>query len=194
MNKTYLFIIILFCLIGCTTGNKSNNRLLIQTGYGDIKVELYPERAPATVAAFLKYVDEDLYKNGSFYRVLKNDNLPAEYNSGLIQGGISTTKPAKQITLKGTLHESPKLTGLTHESGIISMARTTPGSATSEFFICIGDQKQFDSSRRGNGDGQGYAAFGKVISGMDVVMKIQNARSDGDRFINEIKIENISRD
>jgi len=178
----------------CTPGRTSQNNVLIETGYGDIEVELYPDKAPETVAAFLKYVDEGLYKKASFYRVLKNDNVPAEYNTGLIQGGISTSDAAKQGSLKGTPHESPRQTGITHESGVISMARTTPGSATSEFFICIGDQKQFDSTRRGNADGQGYAAFGKVTKGMNVVMKIQNARSDGDRFINEIKIENITRD
>lgn len=192
MNRVFVFLLLI--LTGCTSGNKSENTVIIETGYGDIEIELYPDKAPKTVAAFLKYVDEGLYKNGSFYRVLKNDNVPSEYNTGLIQGGINTTNGSKQIALQGTPHESPRVTGLTHESGVISMARTTPGTATSEFFICIGDQKQFDSSRRGNADGQGYAAFGKVTKGMDVVKKIQNARSDEDRFVSEIKIENIIRD
>ncbi len=192
MNRVFVFLMVL--LASCTSGNKSENQVVIETGYGDIEVELYPGKAPKTVAAFLKYVDEGLYKNGSFYRVLKNDNVPEEYNTGLIQGGINTTNGSKQVSLPGTPHESPRVTGLTHESGVISMARTTPGTATSEFFICIGDQKQFDSSDRGNSDGQGYAAFGKVIKGMDVVMRIQNSRSDGDRFVSEIKIENIVRD
>ena len=192
MNRVFVFLMVL--LASCTSGNKSENQVVIETGYGDIEVELYPGKAPKTVAAFLKYVDEGLYKNGSFYRVLKNDNVPEEYNTGLIQGGINTTNGSKQVSLPGTPHESPRVTGPTHESGVISMARTTPGTATSEFFICIGDQKQFDSSDRGNSDGQGYAAFGKVIKGMDVVMRIQNSRSDGDRFVSEIKIENIVRD
>lgn len=193
MNKLYVHILFLMFVTGCTAAKKDENNVVIETGYGDIEVELYAAKAPQTVAAFLKYVDQGLYKDASFYRVLKNDNVPSEYNTGLIQGGISTSNPGKQTALKGTTHESPKLTGLTHESGVISMARTTPGSATSEFFICIGDQKQFDSSSRGSSDGEGYAAFGKVIKGMDVVMKIQNARSDGDRFISEIKIDNITR-
>lgn len=190
-NAFWILLAVVFTL-SCTSANKSENTVLIETGYGDIKVELYPDKAPKTVAAFLKYVDEGLYKNASFYRVLKNDNVPPEYNTGLIQGGISNSNYAKQQALPGTVHESPRITGLTHGSGVISMARTTPGSATSEFFICIGDQKQFDSSR--NGDGQGYAAFGKVTKGMEVVRKIQNSRSEGDKFINEIKIDNITRD
>ncbi len=194
MNKVYLYAFLLMFVAACTSGKTSENNVVIETGYGDIEVELYEDKAPKTVAAFLQYVDEGLYKKASFYRVLKNDNVPAEYNTGLIQGGISTSDPAKQAALKGTPHESPRQTGLTHESGVISMARTTPGSASSEFFICIGDQKQFDSSSRGKADGQGYAAFGKVTKGMNVVMKIQNARSDGDRFINEIRIDNITRD
>ncbi len=194
MNKLYSYLLLLMFVAGCTAAKKNQNNVIIETGYGDIEIELYPAKAPKTAAAFLQYVDDGLYKNASFYRVLKNDNVPAEYNTGLIQGGISISNPAKQAALKGTLHESPRLTGLTHESGVISMARTTPGSATSEFFICIGDQKQFDSSSRGNADGQGYAAFGKVTKGMNVVMKIQNARSDGDRFISEIRIDNISRE
>ena len=194
MNILNKGLCVLILLVGCTSGSRNQNNVIIETGYGDIEVELYPDKAPKTVAAFLKYVDEGLYKKASFYRVLKNDNVPAGYNTGLIQGGISTVDPTRQAALTGTPHESPKATGLTHVNGTLSMARTTPGSATSEFFICIGDQKQFDSSSRGSSDGEGYAAFGKVTQGMDVVMKIQNSRSDGDRFISEIKINNITRD
>ena len=194
MNKRYTYVFLMLFLAACSSGKTGDNNVVIETGYGDIEVELYPDKAPLTVAAFLKYVDEGLYKKASFYRVLKNDNVPSEYNTGLIQGGISNTAPAKQAALAGTAHESPRVTGLTHESGVISMARTTPGSATSEFFICIGDQKQFDSTRRGGADGQGYAAFGKVTKGMDVVKKIQNAKSEGDKFLSEIAIDNIIRD
>ncbi|RYF91349.1 MAG: peptidylprolyl isomerase [Chitinophagaceae bacterium] len=192
MSKAKSWLLSLLIFAACNTAKRHEHGVTITTGYGDIEVELYPAKAPKTVAAFLKYVDEGLYTNGSFYRVLKNENVPTQYNTGLIQGGISNSNYVRQASLPGTPHESPKITGLTHEDGTISMARTKPGTATSEFFICIGDQKQFDSSSRG-GDGQGYAAFGKVTKGMMVVRKIQNLESDEDRFINPIQIEKITR-
>jgi peptidyl-prolyl cis-trans isomerase A (cyclophilin A) len=192
MNKVYLAGILLVTLASCNPKKSSEPHVVIETDYGNIEVALYPKQAPRTVAAFLNNVDSGIYKNASFYRVLKNENVPEEYNTGLIQGGIFNTTNAS-LPLKGIAHESPKQTGLSHVSGTISMARLAPGTATSEFFICIGDQKQFDSSSRGNSDGLGYAAFGKVIDGMKVVSKIQNARNSGDRFDKDIKINNIKR-
>ena len=178
---------------GCETKNPDVPQVKIITNAGDIVVELYAKKAPATVAAFLKYVDSNYYKEGSFYRVMKNENLSAEYNKGLIQGGVYQSTPEKLNTLPGTVHESPKLTGLSHTNGTISMARTTPGSAKTEFFICIGDQTQYDSGGGADGDGLGMAAFGKVIKGMDVVRKIQSKTSEGEDFITPTKIENITR-
>ena len=192
MNKFYWLLITLFICCSCTSTDPKEPHVKIETGLGTVEVALYAEKAPKTVAAFLANVDAGIYKNASFYRVLKNDNVPEEYNTGVIQGGVFNSIAGRALQLKGIEHESPRQTGLTHKSGTISMARTTAGSASSEFFICIGDQKQFDSSSRGS-DGQGYAAFGKVTKGMDVVMKIQNARSDGDRFVKQIRIENITR-
>lgn len=192
---TVITSLVLWILLvpGCTShGNSQTPRIVIKTGYGDIDVELYADKAPKTVAAFLANIDADLYKGGSFYRVLKNEDAPAEYNQGLIQGGIFQMKP--DVHAAAVPHESPRQTGISHESGTLSMARTGPGTATSEFFICIGNQKQFDSSSRGSSDGLGYAAFGKVVSGMDVVRAIQNARSSGDKFIAPIAIKNIERD
>lgn len=189
-------LIIFFALLpffSCKQSNTREPHILIETGYGDIELELYPEKAPKTVAAFLANIDAGLYKDISFYRVLKNDNLPEEYNQGVIQGGVFQAKPELVPGLKKIEHESPRQTGLTHESGTISMARTTPGSATTEFFICIGDQKQFDSSSRGNSDGLGYAAFGKVVEGMKVIRKIQNQRSTGELFNNPVSISRIKK-
>lgn len=183
----------IFLAPGCTShGNSHTPHIVIKTGYGDIDVELYADKAPKTVAAFLANIDAGLYKGGSFYRVLKNEDAPAEYNQGLIQGGVFQTKP--NVPTAAVPHESPRQTGISHESGTLSMARTGPGTATSEFFICIGNQKQFDSSSRGSSDGLGYAAFGRVVSGMDVVRAIQSVRSTGDKFIVPIPIKNIERD
>ena len=160
---------------------------------GDIEVELFPGQAPKTVASFLSYIDSGLYKKCSFYRVLKTEEMPSPANTGIIQGGIWQTNPERKALLKGTEHETTKQTGLTHQSGTISLARTTPGSATTEFFICIGDQSPLDFGRRGTEDGQGFAAFGKVFDGMDIVRKIQAQKSRGDKFVEKIEINEIRR-
>lgn len=191
MKKIIVFIIAI-SLFSCKENYKEPH-VFIETEYGDVELELYPEKAPETVASFLDNIEAGLYNDASFYRVLKNENLPEEYNQGLIQGGVFQAKPSLVPNLKKVKHESPKQTGLTHESGTISMARTTPGSATTEFFICIGDQKQFDSSSRGNSDGLGYAAFGKVVDGMDVVRLIQNKKSTGESFNKPVKIKAIKK-
>lgn len=194
MRHQHLFFFIIIFLWGCETKNADTTQVKIITGSGDITLELYPKKAPETVAAFLKYVDSNYYKNGSFYRVIKNENLTAEYNRGLIQGGLYLSTPEKLNTLPGTPHEPPKQTGLSHTNGTISMARTTAGSAKTEFFICIGDQTQYDSSINVNADGLGMAAFGKVIAGMEVVRKIQSKKSNGENFETPISITNIIRD
>lgn len=188
-----IFVLLSLLTFSCTQKKYKDPHIIIETEYGDIEIELYPDKAPKTVTAFLTNVDAGLFKKSSFYRVLKNDNVPEEYNSGLIQGGIFKTNPSAQNQVKAIEHESPKQSGLSHVSGTISMARTTPGSATSEFFICIGDQLQFDSSSGGNYDGLGYAAFGKVFKGMKVARQIQNKKSNGENFDAPVKINNIKR-
>lgn len=193
MQNISFIILFSFFLWGCQNKNTDAPQVKINTNVGDIIIELYPKKAPATVAAFLKYADSNYYKDGSFYRVIKNENLSAEYNKGLIQGGLYLSTPEKLNSLPGTIHESPKQTGLSHTNGTISMARTTAGTAKTEFFICIGDQTKYDSSANTNADGLGMAAFGKVIKGMDVVRKIQGKASNGEAFETPTKIINITR-
>src|SRR6478736_636672 len=137
MKKMILVLGVIACF-SCSQSDPKEPHVVINTDYGEIEVALYPEKAPQTVAAFLANVEAGIYKDGSFYRVLKNENLPEEYNQGIIQGGVFQAKPEIVPGLKKVAHESPKQTGLTHGTGTISMARTTPGSATTEFFICIG--------------------------------------------------------
>ena len=103
------------------------------------------------------------------------------------------TNSAKKITIPGVTHETTKQSGLTHESGTISLARLAAGTGNTEFFICIGDQSTLDAGRRGTEDGQGYAAFGKVFEGMPIVRKIQAQKSHGDKFDEKIEITKISR-
>ena len=192
MNKFILFLFTVL-IISCSQKKYKNPHILIDTQLGDIEVELFPDQAPKTVAAFLSYIDSGLYKKSSFYRVLKTEEFATPANTGIIQGGIWQTNPKIKAWLKGIEHETTKQTGLTHQSGTISLARTIPGSATSEFFICIGDQSPLDFGRRGTEDGQGFAAFGKVFSGMDIVRKIQAQNSHGDKFDKKIEINEIRR-
>ncbi len=168
--------------------------IIIETNFGDIEVELYPDKAPKTVAAFLFYVDSGFYKNSSFYRVLKEENQPsASFKSELIQGGIWHTNYKKGITLAGITHEPTNKTGILHKTGTISLARTLPGTAGSEFFICIGDQPAYDYGGVANADGLGYAGFGKVIEGMDVVKKIHQQPDYEESFEKPVEIFNIKR-
>ncbi len=189
------YITLLACLtvMGCNQQSYKNPHIVIESQFGDIEVELFADQAPKTVAAFLSYIDSGFYNQSSFYRVLKTEELPSATNTGIIQGGLWQTNPNKKITIPGIEHESTKQTRLTHESGTISLARLEPGTGNTEFFICIGDQSPLDAGRRGTEDGQGYAAFGRVFKGMDIVRKIQAKKSHGDKFDEKIEIRKISR-
>jgi len=196
MTKNYfllLFVATALCIISsCKSKTYATPHVRIDTEYGEITVEIYTDEAPKTAEAFLKNVAKGVYSNANFYRVLKDESLMEQYNTGLIQGGVYST----DTTEAGSPfipHESPRQTGLSHTSGTISMARTTPGSARTEFFICIGNQTQFDSSLRTNPDGLGYAAFGKVVEGMPIVRKIQSQKNDGDKIRYPVSIKKISR-
>lgn len=189
----YFAIFFIVSILSCNQTRYKNPHILISTQLGDIEVELFPDQAPKTVKAFLGFVDSGYYTNSSFYRVLKAEELPTDNNTGIIQGGIWQTNPDTKMKISGIEHESTKQTGLTHVSGTISLARTTPGSATTEFFICIGDQTILDYGESGTEDGQGFAAFGKVFEGMPIVRKIQAQNSRGDAFTGKIIIRKIKR-
>lgn len=195
MKKTFiysLFAIVFF--ISCTQTKYTQPTVKIETHFGDIIVELYPDKAPKTVAAFLSYVDSGLYKGSSFYRVLKEEDQPSSaFRSELIQGGMWQTKNQQQAKLPGIPHETTKQTGILHKDGVISLARIIPGSASSEFFIVVGDQKAYDYGGDANSDGQGFAAFGKVIKGMEVVRQIHSQPDNETSFLPPIEIMNIVR-
>jgi peptidyl-prolyl cis-trans isomerase A (cyclophilin A) len=143
----------------------------IRTKFGEIEVELYPGKAPKSVAAFLANVDAGHYKDASFYRVLNMDNQPSNApKAEVIQGG--TWRKKDKPGVPRIPHETTAQTGISHTDGTISFAREEPGTAGTEFFICVGDQKGFDYGGENNPDGQGYAAFGRVVRGMNVVRKI----------------------
>lgn len=153
------------------------------TAVGVIEYELFPDRAPITVANFLNYVDAGAYNGGQFYRAVRMDNqLNSPVKIEVIQGGlgIASYEEDRQPEFPPIAHETTDMTGLLHTDGVLSMARLEPGSATSEFFICIGDQPSLDFGGARNPDGQGFATFGRVTSGMDVVRAIQQGGSNAD--------------
>ena len=158
-------------------------RVLVQTELGDIVVEVDQARAPATAANFLKYVDAGHYDGGTFHRTVKMDNQPeSAVKIEVIQAGVNPDR-AKSGFAPIAL-ERTSTTGLIHKDGAISMARGAPDSATSGWFICINDQPSLDFGGKRNPDGQGFAAFGRVVSGMDVVRKIQTAPSSSNQTTN----------
>jgi peptidyl-prolyl cis-trans isomerase A (cyclophilin A) len=193
LKRSFIFLS-LVALLSCSHKKYDNPHVLVQTDFGDIEIEVYPTKAPKSVATFLSYVDSGLYKNSSFYRVLKEENQPSSsFKSEVIQGGIWQTNSKKAATLHGIPHETTQQTGILHTDGTVSLARTTPGTASSEFFICVGDQHSYDYGNNANPDKLGYAAFGRVVKGLDVVKLIHSQPENGEAFYPAITINNIKR-
>jgi len=189
----YAIIVIVLLHTACKP-SYPNPHVLIETSAGDIELEVYPDKAPKTAGAFLQYVDSGFYTNTSFYRILNDDNQPSNApKTNLIQGGLWRTKYKKAATIPGVTHETTQQTGLRHTSGTISLARTTPGSAAAEFFICIGDQPGLDFGGENNADGQGYAAFGRVVKGMNIVNNIYRRPEEDQYFRPPVAIYGIKR-
>lgn len=166
-------------------------RIAIRTDAGVIEAAIDDVRAPATASNFLKYVDADLYNGGRFHRTVrtKPDNQPqSAIKIDVIQASPKNTRAFAPIPLERT-----SVTGLKHADGAISMARSDPDSATGDFFICIGAQPSLDFGGKRNPDGQGFAAFGRVTRGMDVVRKIQQSAATGQQLTPPVKILSISR-
>lgn len=189
-------LIIAACVIfvSCEKKKYKNPHIAIETQIGNIEVELYIDKAPVSAAAFLSYIDSGFYNNAAFYRVLNQDNQPSDaVKAALIQGGIWRTKHKLFSSLSGIAHETTKQTGILHKDGIISLTRQEPGSATTEFFICLGAQPGFDYGGENNPDKQGYAAFGKVVKGMDIVRTIYDRPENDEAFTHPVVIFNIVR-
>jgi peptidyl-prolyl cis-trans isomerase A (cyclophilin A) len=193
MNKflVSLFILLLGSLSFSLEADE-NPVVLIKTDFGNIKVEIFAEQAPITATNFLRYVDAGMFKGASFYRVVRLDNQPNNsVKIEVIQGGLEFSEAKKPYP--PILHETTDKTGILHQDGTISMARLAPGSADSEFFICVGDQPELDFGGKRNPDGQGFAAFGRVIEGQDVVRKIQQQPDEGQILKQRVFIKDIER-
>ncbi|MEO6313696.1 MAG: peptidylprolyl isomerase [Chitinophagaceae bacterium] len=194
MKYWYCVLLVVFLFTACASPDYKYPHVVIATQAGDIEIELYPDKAPQTVKAFLSYVDAGYYKGCTFYRVLADDNQPMNaYKANLIQGGIWKTDYKRATSLPGIPHEPTNKTSILHKDGVFSLSRMEPGTATTEFFICIGDQPGFDYGGDNNADGQGYAAFGKVVKGMVVVHKIHDFHYHDEAFDPPVGIINIRR-
>ncbi|MGB2906459.1 MAG: peptidylprolyl isomerase [Candidatus Aminicenantaceae bacterium] len=191
--KRGMLCLLFLGLLAINTLSAENPRVLMKTEMGDILIEVYPDKAPITVANFLRYVDEDRFVDALFFRVVTMDNQPnMEIKIEVIQGGLSRTANANP--LPPIEHETTDKTGILHKDGVISMARTLPGSASSDFFICVGAQPSLDFLGMRNRDGMGFAAFGKVVEGMDVVRKIQQQPSERQQLLEPVKILSVKRE
>src|SRR5262245_6850247 len=167
--------------------------LVVETERGNIEVVLDSAKAPVTVANFLRYVDKGAYTNGVFHRAVTLANQPGDsVRIQVIQGGAN---PRRDPTLRfpPIPLERTSDTGLRHRDGTLSMARAGPNSATSDFFICVGEQPSLDFGGHRNLDGQGFAAFGQVTSGMDIVREIQSSPANGQSLTPPIGIRTIRR-
>jgi len=192
LYKYCIISLLVFLFSSCSNHTKEQPHVVIITELGNFEVELYPQKAPKTVAAFLRFVDSGYYERSSFYRVLNNNNQPSDANkTELIQGGI--WKNGKKVKASKVPHESTATTGILHTTGTISLARLEVGTASTEFFICIGKQPGLDYGGDNNADKQGYAAFGKVVKGMEIVMKISEKEDSEQYFDEPIFIQNIRR-
>jgi len=184
-SKSLLLLVFIFTILSCN--NTVNCE--IETTEGTILVELYPDNAPVTVTNFLRYVDAELYTNGSFFRVTTSENeATRDVKIEVIQGGKGKGKDFNPIEI-----ETTEKTGILHKNGTLSMARSNPNTATNSFFICINAQPDLDYAGKRNPDGYGFAAFGKVIKGMEIVRKIQSRENKNQRLLKPVIIKSIKR-
>ena len=156
----------------------ATEQVVLETTAGDITVALEVERAPVTAANFLRYVDEDRFDGTVFYRAMSLDW--GEPPNGLIQAG---TQNDPDRILDGIAHEPTSETGLSHTDGALSMARLDPGTATGDFSIMVKDQTGLDAMPDSDDPNEraGYAVFGYVVGGMDVVHAIHAMPTDPDK-------------
>lgn len=162
-------------------------RVVVETELGAFELEVDVGRAPVTAGNFLRYLDGGHYDGGTFFRTVHAENQPDDdIRIAVIQGGRNPDAagdPFPAIALERTSE-----TGLRHVDGAVSMGRTGPDTATHSFFICVGDQPSLDFGGMRNPDGQGFAAFGRVVEGMDVVRAIHAAPYEAQRLTPPVRI------
>jgi len=185
--KTKIILVALFCNFILEGFGQDLPRIVFETTHGSIICEIDTIHAPVTGVNILNHIKKGTLKDAVFYRVVRLDNQPqSQVKIEVIQGGLFEDEKIDKI--EPIAHETTKTTGIKHLDGTISMARNEPGTASTEFFICVGDQPALDFGGKRNPDGQGFATFGKVIEGMDVVRKIQQQKDDNQYLIAPVQI------
>jgi peptidyl-prolyl cis-trans isomerase A (cyclophilin A) len=174
--KHYLLPLALV-LSACAATDDGRPNVVFETQLGEIEVEVHLDKAPISGADFLMHVDEGLYDQQGFYRVVRAENDPRGMGMSLIQGGILS----QEIDTPPIAHELTTDTGLSNTRGVISIARDAPGTGSAGyFFISIGDNSFLDTGGERNPDGAGYATFGTIVRGLNVVEAIQARDASGD--------------
>lgn len=188
--KTIILCILMTSCISMSTTKTEKDTYVMETELGNIVFRVFPKKAPITVANFVRYIEANNFEGASFYRVVRMDNQPVNpVKIEVIQGNfIASDKAFERIA-----HETTDQTGVLHKNGTLSMARLEPGSASAAFFICINDQPELDFGGKRNPDGQGFATFGEVIKGMDVVKKIQAGKTQEQTLEKQISIHKIRK-
>ena len=168
-------------------------RVLMETELGEIELELDTMNAPVTTANFLRYLDAGYYTGGRFHRSARLDNqVRDDVLIEVIQAG--TNPELGREGFPSIALERTRDTGLKHADGTLSMARGGPDTARASFFICIGDQPSLDFGGDRNADGQGFAAFGRVVRGMEVVRQIhQSPTPERENLVPPIVISQMRR-
>lgn len=188
--KAKFLLILLFSLFIFRTFGQDLPKVQMHCELGTIVCEIDTVNAPVSANNFLKHIELGTFKVAVFYRVVRMVNQPNnEVKIEVIQGGLFSDNEVNKI--EPIRHETTQETGIKHLDGTISMARNKPGSASTEFFICIGDQPELDFGGKRNPDGHGFAAFGKVTEGMDVVRNIQQQKDKGQYLLEPIPISKI---
>jgi peptidyl-prolyl cis-trans isomerase A (cyclophilin A) len=204
--KTSKIVLTLSCIlplfvvvVGCASSKTSRlagqralaaNRphVLIQTELGNIEAQLYQKEAPISVANFLRYVQGGFFDGGRFFRTVTMDNQPNDkVKIQVIQAEAADPNKADRAFAPIPL-ERTRDTGLSHLDGSLSMARDVPDSAQHSFSICVGDQPELNFGGRRNPDGQGFAVFGRVVKGMDVVHQIHTRPAQGQQLTPPVHI------
>jgi peptidyl-prolyl cis-trans isomerase A (cyclophilin A) len=186
-------LIVLGLLVGSAAQESPKPvRVVMETEAGEIEAEIDTVRAPVTAANFLKYVDAGLFDGGAFFRTVRPDNqVDKPVKIGVIQA--SGIRERRAEFFPAIPLERTTVTGLSHKDGTLSMARAAPDTARDSFSICVGDQPSLDFGGARQPDGQGFAAFGQVIRGMDVVRKIQSSPASGETLAPPIRIIRVRR-
>jgi len=182
-------------LLACLPAFAADARVYtrVDTDLGAFVIAVDPAKAPITVANYLAYVDARQLDGGKVYRIVTPANQPAsKHKIEVVQWGRHQADDEK-APRPPIAHETTAITGIKHRNGTVSMARLGPGTATAEFFICMGDQPELDFGGRRNPDGQGFAAFGQVVAGDDVV-KALYGKAEAEQYIKQpIAVRSVRR-